>query len=89
VRSNIITDTYFSLHQSIIKERLYGGISISNPFKNKSNIINEMRTDSYYIKDEHQEQGRVFKFWLRFTFGRFDKKVRGVEGAYLNDVKTR
>jgi hypothetical protein len=47
-----------------------------------------MRTNNYYIKEEHQVLGRVIKFWLRFTFGNFKEKVKKVEGAYIDDLKT-
>ncbi|MCK9303946.1 MAG: outer membrane beta-barrel family protein [Bacteroidales bacterium] len=87
VSSNLMSSFYFSLNQSIIKERLYGGISVSNPFKNRKTIINEMHTDNYYIKEEHQELGRTIRFWLRFTFGNFKERVKGVDGAYSDDLK--
>jgi len=87
VSSNLMSSFFFSLDQSIVKERLYGGISVSNPFKNRKAIINEMRTDNFYIKEEHQELGRIIRFWLRFTFGSFKERVKGVDGAYSDDLK--
>jgi len=88
IRSNINYSLYLSLNQSIIKERLYCGINIRDPFKNRKTIINEMRTDNYYIKEEQQELGRFIKFWLRFTFGNFKERVKEVDEAYTDDLKT-
>jgi len=88
VSSNLMSSYFFSLDQCIVKERLYGGISVSNPFKNRKTIINEMRTDNFYIKEEHQELGRTISFWLRFAFGNFKERVKGVEKAYSDDLKT-
>jgi 5-hydroxyisourate hydrolase-like protein (transthyretin family) len=88
IRANINHSIYLSLSQSIIKERLYCGIYIKDPLKNRKTIINEMRTDNYYIKEENQEPGRVIKFWVRFTIGNFKERVKAVEGAYSDDIKT-
>ncbi len=87
VKANLNCRYSLSMNQTIIKDRLAGGFTVSNPFKNKRIIINEMQSDNFYLKDQHQEAGRIIKFWVRFNFGHFNKKVRSVEGGVTDDIK--
>lgn len=86
-KKNILSYIGLSLSQSIIKDKFYGSVSVSNPFEKNQTIINEIRTDTFYSKDEYDKIGRSFSFSLRFIIGNFKGNVKGVGSVYSDDLK--
>lgn len=74
---------YYSLftidfNQVLINNRLYCGLSINDPFKNKRFLNSSVGNDEYIINTNRQTFGRVITFNLRWNFGRFKEKPEGL-----------
>lgn len=66
------------LNQTLIKNKLFCGVSINDPFKNRRFLYSNIGNDDYRITTYRESIGREISFNIRWNFGRFKEKPEGL-----------
>ncbi len=66
------------LNQTLVKNKLFCGVSINDPFKNRRFLYSNIGNDDYRITTYRETIGRVISFNIRWNFGRFKEKPEGL-----------
>lgn len=66
------------LNQTLVKNKLFCGLSINDPFKNRRFLYSNIGNDDYRITTYRETIGRVISFNIRWNFGRFKEKPEGL-----------
>jgi hypothetical protein len=66
------------LNQVLVKNKLYCGVSINDPFNNRRFLYSNIGNDEYRITTNREIIGRIFTFNIRWNFGRFNEKPDGL-----------
>lgn len=72
--------TVFSLklNQMLVKNKLYCGVAINDPFNSRRFLYSNIGNDEYRITTNREIIGRIFTFNIRWNFGRFNEKPQGL-----------
>jgi hypothetical protein len=62
------------LNQMLVKNKLYCGVLINDPFNNRRFLYSNIGNDVYRITTNREIIGRIFTFNIRWNFGRFNEK---------------
>lgn len=77
----------FAHSQVLIKSKLFASIEVSNPFKPRMTIHNQISGLNFKMDSWQEQFGRVVLFSLRWNFGRLKERVG--EAEKLDDDRSR
>lgn len=61
--------------QALIKNILFASVEISNPFKSRISVHNQITGVNFRMDSSRDQLGRILKFSLRWNFGRLKDRV--------------
>ncbi len=63
-----------NLNQVLVKNKLYCGVTVNDPFNNRRFLYSNIGNDEYRITTNREIIVRIFTFIIRWNFGRFNEK---------------
>ncbi|MFA5849399.1 MAG: outer membrane beta-barrel protein [Bacteroidales bacterium] len=66
------------LSQILVKNKLYCGVTINDPFNSRRFLYSNIGNDEFRITTNRETIGRIFSFFIRWNFGRFNEKPEGL-----------
>lgn len=76
------TSVYFYISQTLIKDKLFMSLSLTDPFSNHKFISNVIGNDTFIMTSKRENPGRVLGFRLRWNFGRLREKPSNLGDEY-------
>lgn len=87
IKTNIYHSLDVSLSQVLIKGKLYGSISVKDPFEYSRYLTRVIGSDKFRQTTRNEQRGYIIGFSIRGNFGRFRERVDGE--AVITDDRTR
>ncbi len=76
IKTNIYHYLNMSLSQTLIKDKLYGSITLSDPFSRRRIISRTIGSELFRQTVEQEQRGYIVGISLRFKFGRFKDSIK-------------
>lgn len=87
IKTNIYHSLNVSLSQVLIKGKLYGSISVKDPFEYSRYLTRVIGSDKFRQTTRNEQRGYIIGFSIRGNFGRFRERVE--EEKVIIDDRTR
>jgi hypothetical protein len=83
-KMNLYHSLNISLSQVLIKGKLYGSLSLKDPFKYHRYLTKVIGNDYFRQTIQNEQRGYIVGISLRWNFGRFKERIDG-ETVISND----
>lgn len=87
IKTNIYHTLNLSLSQVLIKGKLYGSISLKDPFEYHRYLTRVIGNDNFRQTTQKEQRGYIVGFSIRWNFGRFKDRIDGE--PIITDDRTR